>query len=432
MLNKLIMTAIAMSMSASLCALNFDAPANNNFKEMISNLEVNAPAPAAATLDGNAVKEWTIMVFVNGKNNLEKYAMLDMNEMEMVGSSDKVNIVTEVGRIAGQDSSDGDWVGSRRYLVQKDNNTSAITSPVVQDLGKVDMGDYNHVIEFGKWAKANYPAKKYMLILWNHGAGWVKSRAEETKGISYDDETGHHINTPQLGLVLQGIGGVDVYGSDACLMQMPEVNYEIKPYVEYIVGSEETEPGDGYTYNTFLGPIVSNPAMTSEEVGKQAVTAYMEHYAGQGATQSLVKASAMDGFVGLVNDFVAAAMASGEKALVKSALSKAQKYAYADNKDMWHFLSLYAASSASQDVKTKAANLQNYLTGTLVVHNMASGSYSGKSLGLAVYLPASSFNSAYNELAWAKAAQWDEFINWYLAKDEVVVADATGGGGGSW
>ena len=39
------------------------------------------------------------------------------------------------------------------------------------------------------------------------------------------------------------------------------------------------------------------------------------------------------------------------------------------------------------------------------------------SMGLSVYMPSSSLPSAYNELAWAKAAQWDEFINWYLAKD---------------
>jgi hypothetical protein len=87
-----------------------------------------------------------------------------------------------------------------------------------------------------------------------------------TKGISYDDETNHHITTPQMGAMLKGINGVDVYGSDACLMQMPEVDYELKDSVDYIVGSEETEPGDGYTYNTFLGPLAARPAMTPAEL----------------------------------------------------------------------------------------------------------------------------------------------------------------------
>jgi hypothetical protein len=404
----------------TLAAVNFDNPKANDLKEEIAGVNVPVPVPAAADAQAATVKEWTIMVFVNGKNNLERYALLDMNEMETVGSSDKVNIVTEVGRVANYDSSDGDWVGTRRYLVQKDDSTGAVTSPVVQDLGKVDMGDYNNVIEFGNWAKANYPAKKYMLILWNHGSGWNKSRTGETKGISYDDETGHHLNTPQMGLVLKGIGGVNVYGSDACLMQMPEVDYEIKDYVEYIVGSEETEPGDGYTYNLLLGPLVANPGMSPAELGKLAVDAYSDHYQSvqHDSTQSLLDPSALNGFVPKVDAFVTAAIASGEKALVKDAVSKAQKYAEWNNKDMWHFLSLYAASSASPEVKLMAQNLQDYITGSLVLHNRVNGVYAnGNSNGLSVYMPSYVYSSAYDELAWAKASQWDEFVRWYLAKD---------------
>ncbi|HOW90405.1 MAG TPA: clostripain-related cysteine peptidase, partial [Elusimicrobiales bacterium] len=286
-------------------------------------------------------------------------------------------------------------------------------------LGKVDMGDYKSVIEFGKWAKENFPAKKYMLILWNHGSGWTKGLAGASKGISYDSETKNHLNTPQMAVALREIGGVNVYGSDACLMQMPEVDYEIKSYVEYIVGSEETEPGDGYTYNDFLGPVIANPSMSPEELGKQAVNAYSDHYLsiGQSATQSLVKTAALDGFLARVNAFVTAAMATDEKALVKSALSKAQSYYVRDNKDMHDFLSVYASSSTSQEVKAKAAELQRYISEELVVHNRASGKYSPKSKGVAVYMPGYSAGPGYGELAWARDSRWDEFINWYLVKE---------------
>ncbi|MBI4802800.1 MAG: hypothetical protein HY796_09795, partial [Elusimicrobia bacterium] len=337
------MKKLALAMTAAILAsplgaeINFDNPKFNLADELPA-MELSLPGPAAAGENDSRVrpdKEWTVMVFVNAKNNLERYGMLDMNEMEMIGSTDKVNVVVELGRIAGYDSSDGNWVGSRRYLVKKDGNTGKITSPVVQDLGKVDMGDYKHLIDFAVWARTNYPARKYMLIVWNHGSGWLKSVGGQ-KGISYDDETGNHINTPQLGLAMKAIGKVDVYGSDACLMQMPEVNYEIKDYVDYIVGSEETEPGDGYTYNLLLGPLAAKPAMGAQELGKLAVDAYSDHYQSisQESTQSLVKSAAHAGFVPLVNDFVKAALASGEKALVKTALSGTQSYAYSDNKDL--------------------------------------------------------------------------------------------------
>ncbi|MBU2575138.1 MAG: hypothetical protein KKH28_13785 [Elusimicrobia bacterium] len=405
--------ALASSLRAE---INFDNP-KFNLADEISAMELSLPGPVAVneTDDSKARpdKEWTIMVFVNAKNNLERFGLLDMNEMEMIGSSDKVNVVVELGRIAGYDSSDGDWKTSRRYLVKKDNDFNKITSPVVEDLGKVDMGDYKHLIEFGNWAKAAYPAKKYALILWNHGSGWDKARAID-KGISYDDETGNHMTTPQLGLALKGMGGVNVYGSDACLMQMPEVDYEIKDYVEYIVGSEETEPGDGYTYNLMLGPIIKNPTMSPEQLGKVTVDGYSDHYQsiGQESTQSLLKTAALPGYLAAVNGFVAAAMATDEKALVKTAVSRAQSFAVYSNKDQWHFLSLYAASSTSAAVKAKAQALQDYLTGSLIVHNRTN--YCDNAKGLAIYMPGYSFNTDYNELAWAKASQWDEFIKWYI------------------
>ena len=411
MLKKSLMTMIALSMSAELYAgINFDNPGANNFKEEISNVEVPVPAAPGLVTPSNT-KEWTIMVYFNGKNNLEGNALTDMNEMEMIGSSDRVNVVVELGRMDGYDQSDGDWKTARRYLVKRDNDIYRVTSPVVKDLGKVDMGDYKHLADFGKWAKTNYPAKKYMLIVWNHGSGWVKSIGRADKGISYDYETGNHISTPQLGMALKAIGKVDIYASDACLMQMAEVGYEIKDYADYIVGSEETESSDGYTYNTLLGPLVAKPGMGAEELGKLAVDSYSDHYQSQGvdSTHSLVKASALDGLIPLVNDFVATVMASKDS--VKTAINQAQSYIYHDNKDMSHFLTLYMAFTKNAAIKAKAQSLQNYLLNKLVIHNRVTGSY-GASKGLAIYMPGSP-NLDYRDLAWAKASQWDEFINWY-------------------
>jgi len=419
MFKKIIMATVAMLMSASLYVraegVNVDFDGKTSLGLDLSNLEISVPVPApAAEMDkASKLKEWTIMVFVNGKNNLEPYALYDMNEMEMIGSSDQVNVVTEVGRIRGYSSSDGDWQTARRYLVKKDTDKTKITSPIVQELGKVDMGDYKHLIDFANWAKTNYPAKKYMLIVWNHGAGWIKNTRAigVDKGISYDDETGNHITTPQFGMAMKAIGKVDVIGTDACLMQMPEVNYEIKDYVDYIVASEETEPGDGYTYNLLLGPLVAKPAMGGAELGKLAVDAYADNYGTQDHTQSLVLASAMNGLILPVNNFVAAAMAANEKPLIKTAMNSAQSFAYAENKDLWHFLSLYAASSKDANVKSTAKALQTYLTGTLILHNRVNSGYANAK-GLAIYMP-NYTNSAYAELAWAKASQWDEFIGWY-------------------
>ncbi|OGR80837.1 MAG: hypothetical protein A2X32_09560 [Elusimicrobia bacterium GWC2_64_44] len=414
---------IAVASNLVSAEISFDTLNNTNLQQEISALDINVPSVIVAEDTGVSTrvdKEWTIMVFLNSKNNLEKYGLLDVNEMEKIGSSDKVNIVVEMGRINGYATNDGDWKTTRRFLVKKDSDFTKITSPILADLGKTDMGDYKSLITFVKWAKMTYPAKKYALIVWNHGSGWDKSRAANvTKGISYDDETGNHITTPQLGLALKEVGGVDVYGSDACLMQMPEVTYEIKNYTKYIVGSEETEPGDGYTYDLFVGPVVAKPTMSAYELGKVAVDGYSDHYQqiSQGSTQSLLDTAALNKFVTLTNDFVAATIAAGEKALVKTAASGAQSYAVYDNKDMGHFFDRYAATTANADVKAKALGLKAYIDGTLIVHNRVNEEFAnGNSHGIAAYMPGYSFNSDYDALAWAKDAQWDELIKWYQAK----------------
>lgn len=419
-----VFSMIAVATTLVSAEVSFDTLNKTSLQQEISALDISVPSVAVAEDTGasfKADKEWTVMVFINAKNNLEKYGLLDVNEMEKIGSSDKVNIVVEMGRINGYSTADGDWKTTRRYYIQKDNDFSKITSPMLADLGKTDMGDWNSLVAFVKWAKMTYPAKKYALIVWNHGSGWDKARAMDvTKGISYDDETHNHITTPQLGWALRDMGGVDVYGSDACLMQMPEVTYEIKDYATYIVGSEETEPGDGYTYDRWLGPVVAKGNMTPFELGKQAVDGYSDHYQsiGQGSTQSLLKSDAMGGLVTLVNDFVAATIAANEKALVKTAASGSQSYAVYDNKDMGHFFDRYAAATQNADVKAKALALKAYVDNTLIVHNRVNGRYAnGNSHGIAAYMPGYSFNNDYNALAWAKVSQWDELVKWYQTKD---------------
>jgi len=431
MIRKISLSAVAVSLLASLVSaeVNFDR-GGFDIKEEISGMEVAAPEVTQDKnmltdwLFGKSQAEWTIMVFGNGKNDLEPFLMKDLNEMEKVGSNSKVNIIVEAGRIAGYDSSDGDWTGVRRYRMTKDTDTSKVNSPVVETLGDVDMGDYKSVVAFSNWAKAKYPARKYMMIFWNHGSGWSKSLERPiTKGISYDEQSGNHINTPQMGLALKEMAGLDVVGTDACLMQMAEVDYEIKDSVDYIVASEETEPGDGYTYDLFLGPVVAKPTMSPLEVGKAAVNGYADHYDGirQGHTQSLVKASSINKLLTLTDAFTGAMMASGDKVLAKSARDGAINYAMDENRDMYDFVRLVLEGTKSDDVKVKGRALMGFITGELVLQNRTRDSQASYwseakeytlSKGIAAYFPNYTPADGYSDLAWAKASRWDEFVNW--------------------
>ncbi|MBI5208359.1 MAG: hypothetical protein HY927_00125 [Elusimicrobia bacterium] len=373
-------------------------------------------APGAFSLKGT--REWTVMVYINGKNNLETYGLKDVNEMEAVGSSDKVGVAVELGRIKGYSSEDGDWVGSRRYLVKKDNDTAKITSPVLQDLGKVDMGDWKHLVDFVNWAKAAAPAKRYMLVVWNHGSGWDRLRSKDgdvwTTGISYDDETGNHISTAQLGQAMAGIGKVDIYASDACLMQMAEVDYQIKDFADVIVGSEETEPADGYSYDTLLAGLAAAPAATAAELGKITARTYTAHYAklGQGATQSAVNAAALGALLKKAGDWTSAVMAAKEVDVLKGAMKSVQDFYYSDNKDLYHFVKLVTDGTKDAAVKAKGTEFLKFIAGDLLVDNAATGSAYANAFGLAVYLPSYSYSANYDKLAWSVDGNWGKFAKW--------------------
>jgi len=390
---------------------------NGNLKDMIeaiSNSQTGIEVPTV-TEKRDALKEWTVMVFVNAKNNLESYGLKDVNEMEMVGSTDKVNIIAELGRISGYSSEDGDWTGCRRLYVTKDNDTQKINSKVLLQNSKCDMGSWEYLVDFVKWTKEKYPAKKYLLIVWNHGSGWNKNleMLESAKGISYDDETGNHITTPQLRQVLEKTGKIEIFAMDACLMQMIEVAYEIKDYADYIVASEETEPADGYTYNTWLGPLVNKPTMEGYELSKAMVNSYTDHYQSinQGATQSAIKSSSLINFTKLINDFIDTLIASNDLTVAKNARSKAQSFYYSSNKDIYHFVKLIVDTTQVPEVKAKGQALLDFMKAELIVHNRAYGSKYANAFGLAGYLP-SYYSTSYDVLNWAKDSKWDDLINW--------------------
>lgn len=364
----------------------------------------------------NGLREWNIMVFINGKNNLESYGLKDINEMELVGSDDKVAVTVELGRIKGYSSEDGDWTGQRRYLVKKDADAAKIASPVLQNIPKADMGDWNHMVEFVKWAKATAPAKRYMLIVWNHGSGWDRLKQKGdfwTTGISYDDESGNHITTQQLESALAAVGGVDVLGMDACLMQMAEVGYQIRKYADVIVASEETEPADGYTYDTMLAGLAAKANATPAELGKITADSYTAHYAkiGQGATQSAVFAGAFNDLLAQTNDWTAAVLAAKEVEVVKNAAKSAQDFYYSDNKDLYHFVKLVTEGTKTPAVKAKGEDLLKFLSKELIGANAVTGSNYSNAFGLAVYLP-SYYSSNYDKLAWSADGNWDAFAKW--------------------
>ena len=178
--------------------------------------------------------KWTVMVYLAAGNDLETVGIQDINEMEMVGSTKEVNIVVQIDRIPFKvlnqiglgmfdDSSNNDWTGTRRYYITQDMDPEIINSKLIMDLGEKNMGDPETLKDFAQWAIQEYPAERYMLVLWNHGGGFRS--VEVTRDICWDFNFGlsSRITMPQLEEAMSFIYGqlgqkIDILGMDACFM----------------------------------------------------------------------------------------------------------------------------------------------------------------------------------------------------------------------
>ena len=278
-------------------------------------------------------KPWTIMVFMNGKNNVADAAMANVNEMEAVGTTPNVNVVAEGGFLK-----DGKYSVSR-YVIGKDDKEEEITSPVVQSFDRLDMGDYKNAVKFVQWAKEKFPAKRYMLVIWNHGTGFMDpkkdqvqqtlARTQKTKGISFDDETGNYISTPDLRKMLAEAGGVDVLGFNACLMSAMEVYSELGGLAKTVVASEDVMSAVGFDYYSMIATLDKNPNISVSDAGKvvaqgfiQRIKAYMQ-YGIRGGHITVADPSKMKKLNGNVKAWTAAVMAAKNDPVVIKSIQKA-------------------------------------------------------------------------------------------------------------
>lgn len=360
--------------------------------------------------------KWTVMVFLNAANDLQQFGPPNVNQMETIGSSPDVNIVVQWKQANCARCGSPEWASTRRYLITKDSAPYTVNSRLVEDLGpNVDMGDWRQLYAFIRWSQQRYPADRYALVIWNHGAGWRSTRSATIpalRSVSIDDATNNEIQTWQLPQALNVSPKLDLLIFDASLMQMTEVAYEVRNSADIMVGSEESPPGEGYVYNTFLGDLVQDPSMTPARFAESIVTRTLESYgSNSNSTQSAVDLSRLPQVATALDGFAQSLMfhATTDGAAIRDARRRAENYAYVDNKDLWHFAELLRTTATSSGLRTAASAVQTALSSAIIAN--AHGSRHPNSHGLAIYLPEpASYLMNYTNLALARVTRWDEWL----------------------
>ncbi len=237
-------------------------------------------------LRGNGNDTATVLIYMCGADLESKSAMAtyDLEEMVAANISDNVNILVETG---GASKWQNSLVSNRTCQIYQVK--SGGLKRLESDVGKKPMVDADTLTEFIRYGRQNFPADRYMLIMWDHGGGSIS-------GYGYDE-----LFTGSGTMALDAFDGAlkaagckfDFIGFDACLMAGLETALVSEQYADYLIASEATEPGTGWYYTNWLTRLSQDASMSTVDIGKQIIDDFVK-YSRQSAPQSSATLSLTD------------------------------------------------------------------------------------------------------------------------------------------
>ena len=234
---------------------------------------------------GNGQDEMTIMLYLCGTDleSRSKMATADLQEMLNADLSDQINLIIYTG---GCKQWQNNVLSSRTNQVWKLENGGLRS--LNDSVGNQSMTDPDTLSWFIRYCAKNYPANRMALIFWDHGGGSVS-------GYGYDEKfaSSGSMDLAEIDKALTN-GGVkfDFVGFDACLMATTETALMLSEHADYLIASEETEPGIGWYYTDWLTQLSQNTSMSTVEIGKNIIDDFVDTCAqkcpGQSTTLSII------------------------------------------------------------------------------------------------------------------------------------------------
>ena len=211
---------------------------------------------------GNAAETWTVLMYLCG-SDLEStntrlgggQATNNLIELTKANLGANVNYVIETGGAKKWQNN----VVDPRYLNRFVVDQGALA--LVDRQASASMADQATFADFLNWGVKTYPADHYMVVVWDHGGGTITGVCQDD--LYPRDKKGQtdSLTVAEMRDALKSVGTkFDVIGFDTCLMATVETADALSPYADYLVASEESEPGSGWDYTTW-------PAWLGEHTG---------------------------------------------------------------------------------------------------------------------------------------------------------------------
>lgn len=215
-------------------------------------------------------KDDTILIYMNGsdlESNGGGSASTDIEEMlAVLEDTEHLNVVLLTGGTL-------DW---QRPEIPDESNCIYYLDEgrleLVCDMGEQNIGDPALLAGFLNLGLTYFPAERTNLILWNHGGGSVY-------GYGNDELTGDGLVLTELNSAFASSmvseKPLGFIGFDACLMGSLETACILSPYADFLVASEEIEPGTGWDY-AFLAELSENgDSLETPKLCKNIVDQYI-------------------------------------------------------------------------------------------------------------------------------------------------------------
>jgi hypothetical protein len=353
------------------------------------------------------------MIYMMADNNLEFMGLDNIDTLIGIGTTANVNIILEVDWTEGITGTKpwraGDITAHERWEIGSGHWT------VVEALEETSGGQ-DSLASFLTWGTTDYPARRYSVVLWNHGGGWTFGEDVLPIGQPYMtiEEIAGAFNTA---LTVTGLDKYDLLVFYACLMASYETAVHMEPYVHYLLASQALTYG--FKFNA-LSDLVGKPIMGPREHGGTYVDLFLGLWPGWTSklTISLLDLSKtgtlkakQEAFAVETNNAVADSMA-----MLNQARSEAAPFNISNTcsgglmQDLWGFAESVSNNASDPALQTAANELEASIEDMVV--SMANGTLQADVSGISIYLPSEAcFDSDYNSLS--KLLPWQTFLQSY-------------------
>jgi hypothetical protein len=348
---------------------------------------------------------WTVMVYIDADNNLEQFGVMNLEQLETVGSTSEVALVVLIDTYSGPAS---------LLYVEKGQ------SKVLAEWGEVNMADPATMSKFIKTAEKSYPAQNTAFISWDHGGGWRGLNWDDTSEMLGEEPSFMDMNTLRIAVADAGVR-FDVFAFDQCLMAQPEVAYQVRGYADYLVFSEETVYGQGFPYDMLAGDIVAMPSMDAKGMAVTMVENFAEYYNSitwaNDWTISAFDMSSMDALTAGITHLASTSLdaLTMYRSQFKNDLAGTDNYYYPYFHDLKGYAMNVASDKAILDkaVKSAATEVVNALDDGIVL--AMNSKHNINSYGMSIYFPGAKssylgLKSGYADVPFAVDTGWLAFL----------------------